>query len=62
MERGTKLWVRETPEGPWLEATYELRIERGEPLGKHSVYLLNGAGRRIVAHPVNSQNNERETT
>lgn len=46
MNRGDKLWVLEA--GEWVEASYEFRIEEGEPLGHHSVMLASGGGRRVV--------------
>ena len=46
MQRGEKLWVRDG--GAWQSATYEFRVEQGEPLGRHSVMLSNGGGRRVV--------------
>lgn len=46
MNRGEQLWVLEG--GSWLEATYEFRVEKSEPLGRHSVMLVNGGGRRVV--------------
>lgn len=47
MKRGSLLWVQE-PNGSWERATYEFRVEEGEPLGHHSVMLDNGGGRRVV--------------
>jgi hypothetical protein len=47
MNRGDPLWVQE-PDGSWARATYEFRVEEGEPLGHHSVLLANGGGRRVV--------------
>lgn len=46
MNSGDKLWVLEA--GHWEEASYEFRVEQGEPLGQHSVMLKNGGGRRVV--------------
>jgi hypothetical protein len=46
MERGETLWVLEA--GCWEKASYEFRVESGEPLGQHSVMLANGGGRRLV--------------
>jgi len=46
MERGEPLWVKD--DGLWKEATYEFRVEQGEPLGHHSVMLKDGGGRRVV--------------
>lgn len=46
MNRGEKLWVLDGNE--WKEATYEFRVENLEPLGSHSVMLLDGGGRRVV--------------
>lgn len=48
MNRADQLWVREDSHSAWQEATYEFRIERGEPLGHHSVMLASGGGRRVV--------------
>lgn len=46
MNKGDKLWVLD--DGKWLEAAYEFRCVDQEPLGHHSVMLVNGDGRRVV--------------
>lgn len=48
MERGTKVWIREDPHCPWVEASYEFRLAHTEPLGHHSVMLERNRGRRVV--------------
>lgn len=48
MNRGDRLWVRETLNSPWIEGTYEFRCVDREPLGYHSIMRKDGGGRLVV--------------
>lgn len=48
MNRGDRLWVRESAADGWREAMYEFRCVDQEPFGHHSVMLRDGGGRRVV--------------